>query len=80
MKTAILFTGTSCSKELALHHDKVRKYLIFHDVVSFWEKGQGYEKGGGLRYAIEPFMRDHPEWKQVYRAENNNGLLILERC
>jgi cephalosporin hydroxylase len=69
-----------CSKELKLHADKVRKYLIFHDVVSFWEKGQGYESGGGLRYAIEPFMAEHPEWKQVYRAENNNGLLILERC
>ena len=84
-ETDLLFIDTDhhvdqCSKELALHADKVRKYLIFHDVVSFWEKGQGYEKGGGLKYAIEPFMRDHPEWKQVYRAENNNGLLILERC
>jgi len=84
-KTDLLFIDTDhhveqCSKELALHADKVRKYLIFHDVVSFWEKGQGHESGGGLRYAIEPFMAAHPEWKQVYRAENNNGLLILERC
>ncbi len=84
-ETDLLFIDTDhhvdqCSKELRLHESKVRKYLIFHDVVSFWEKGQGYEKGGGLRYAIEPFMTEHPEWKQVYRSEKNNGLLILERC
>lgn len=84
-ETDLLFIDTDhhvdqCSKELKLHADRVKKYLIFHDVVSFWEKGQGYESGGGLRYAIEPFMESHPEWKQVYRAENNNGLLILERC
>jgi len=84
-ETDLLFIDTDhhveqCSKELGLHHSKVKKYLIFHDVVSFWEKGQGHESGGGLRYAIEPFMNSHPEWKQVYRAENNNGLLILERC
>jgi len=84
-ETDLLFIDTDhhvdqCSKELKLHADKVKKYLIFHDVVSFWEKGQGYLSGGGLKYAIEPFMASHPEWKQVYRAENNNGLLILERC
>lgn len=84
-ETDLLFIDTDhhveqCSKELALHACIVSKYIIFHDVVSFWEKGQGHEVGGGLRYAIVPFMANHPEWKQVYRAENNNGLLILERC
>lgn len=84
-ETDLLFIDTnhnveSCSLELKLHADKVRKYLIFHDIIYFWEKGQGHEHGGGLRYAIEPFMREHPEWRQIYRAENNNGLLILERC
>jgi len=58
-ETDLLFIDTDhhveqCSKELALHHAKVKKYLIFHDVVSFWEKGQGHESGGGLKYAIEP--------------------------
>lgn len=84
-KTDLLFIDTDhhveqCSKELGLHAKNVRKYLIFHDVVSFWEKGQGHESGGGLKYAIEPFMQLNPEWKQVYRSEKNNGLLILERC
>ncbi len=55
------------------------KYIIFHDTFTFWEKGQGHESGGGLRYAIEPFLELNPQWKQIYRAENNNGLMILER-
>lgn len=84
-ETDLLFIDTDhhveqCSKELKLHADKVRMFLIFHDVVSFWDKGQGHEYGGGLRECIEPFMRDHPEWKQRQRFTNNNGLLILERC
>ncbi len=83
-ETDLLFIDTDhhveqCSKELALHADRVRKYIIFHDVVSFWEKGQGHLSGGGLKYAIEPFISSHPEWKQAARFENNNGLLILER-
>lgn len=83
--TDLLFIDTDhhveqCSIELKLHADKVRKYLIFHDTTYFWEKGQGHQSGGGLRYAIEPFMASHPEWKQKQRFTNNNGLLILERC
>jgi len=84
-ETDLLFIDTNhhkeqCEIELKMHADKARKYIIFHDVSTFWEKGQGHESGGGLRYAIEPFMQTHPEWKQIYRRENNNGLLILERC
>ena len=83
-ETDLLFIDTNhhveqCSVELALHHSKVRKYLIFHDTTTFWEKGQGWEQGHGLRYAIEPFLETHPEWIQDYRAMNNNGLLILKR-
>ncbi len=83
-ETDLLFVDSNhhqeqCERELRLFASQVRRYLIFHDTAFFWEKGQGHESGGGLRYAIEPFMASHPEWKQVYRAENNNGLLILER-
>lgn len=82
--TDLLFIDTNhnvecCAEELRLHADKARRYLVFHDTTYFWEKGQGHEKGGGLRYAIEPFMAAHPEWKTIYRAANNNGLLVLER-
>lgn len=83
-ETDLLFIDTNhheeqCSNELRLHADKARKYIIFHDTNTFWEKGQGHESGHGLRYAIEPFLASHPEWGIDYRADNNNGLLILAR-
>lgn len=83
-ETDLLFIDTyhnveQCSLELTLHSPKVKKYIIFHDTVTFWEKGQGHEQGGGLKYAIEPFMILHPEWVEDYRSENNNGLLILKK-
>ncbi len=68
-----------CSVELRLHADKARKYIVFHDTTTFWEKGQGHESGHGLRYAIEPFLEQNPQWQIEYRAMNNNGLLILKR-
>ncbi|KKS77420.1 MAG: hypothetical protein UV51_C0007G0018 [Candidatus Woesebacteria bacterium GW2011_GWC1_42_9] len=82
-ETDLLFIDTfhsanQLSRELALHSCRVRKYLIFHDTAGFWEDGMD-AKGNGIRYAIEPFMAAHHEWKQVYRAENNGGLLILEK-
>ena len=83
-ETDLLFIDSNhhqeqCEMELRCFAPRTRKYLIFHDTAFFWEKGQGHERGGGLKYAIEPFMQANPQWKQVYRAENNNGLLILER-
>jgi cephalosporin hydroxylase len=82
--TDLLFIDTNhhveqCSFELLLHAGKARKYIAFHDTTTFWEKGQGHERGGGLRYAIEPFLKSHPEWRIEYRSEANNGLLVLER-
>jgi hypothetical protein len=85
-ETDLLFIDTNhhdiqCSNELRLHASKARKYIAFHDTVSFWEDGQGYWKGEGhgLKYAIEPFLATHPEWATEYRSEANNGLLILKR-
>jgi cephalosporin hydroxylase len=82
--TDLLFIDTNhhmeqCSVELKLHADKARKFIIFHDTTTFWEKGQGWEVGHGLRYAIEPFLEEHPEWVIAERFMNNNGLLILKR-
>jgi hypothetical protein len=82
--TDLLFIDTNhhmeqCSVELRLHADKARKFIIFHDTTTFWEKGQGWEQGHGLRYAIEPFLEAHPEWVIAERFMNNNGLLILKR-
>jgi len=81
-------TATQLEKELALHAGKVRKYIGFHDTTTFWENGEpSYESvqdkgtncGRGLKYALEPFLESHPEWKIVLRREYNNGLTIIER-
>ncbi len=75
-------------QELELHADKALKYLGFHDVFTFYENAEpsfdpalntieGIEKG--LKYAIEPFLENNPQWKECYRTDRNNGLLILER-
>ncbi len=91
-ETDVLFIDTyhvagQCAKELALHAGKVRHRIMFHDIATFWESGESPYEGldnigldtRGLRYAIEPFMASHPEWKEVFRTQDNNGLLILER-
>lgn len=82
-------TAAQLEKELALHADKVKKYIGFHDTTTFWLSGEYPANdlvasnqtncGRGLKYAIEPFLEKHPEWKVVYRTEKNNGLLIIER-
>jgi len=88
-----LFIDTFHSKlqleqELKLHAHKAKKYIGFHDVVTYWEIAEpsylsasrnlvdGQE---GLKYAIEPFLKEHPEWKIALKLDFNNGLLILEK-
>lgn len=85
-ETDLLFIDTNhhdiqLSNELRLHANKARKYIAFHDITSFGETGQGYwpGEGHGLWYAINPFLENNPEWQVDYRADNNNGLLILKR-
>ena len=81
-ETDLLFIDTNhhaeqLEVELKLHADKARKYIIFHDTTTFWEHGQG--NGKGMKFAIEPFLSAHPEWRILERFTNNNGLLILTR-
>jgi hypothetical protein len=85
-ETDLLFIDTNhhqeqCEVELRLHAHKARKFIIFHDTVSFGWDGQGYNKGEGhgLWHAINPFLGSHPEWQISEEFENNNGLLILQR-
>lgn len=82
-------TAAQLERELALHADKVSKYIGFHDVVTFWESGEYPANdlvasnqtncGRGLKYAIEPFLENNPQWKVAYRTDRNNGLLIIEK-
>lgn len=82
-----LHVGTQLRDELLRHGmnntlgSSVRKYLAFHDTVTF---GQVGEDGSvpGLRAAIRWFMKEQafPLWAVIHDAPNNNGLLVLQHA
>ena len=72
--TDLLFIDTDhtyeqCSKELKLHADKVKKFIIFHDTTLYPE----------LNKAIEEFLNNNKNWNTREVLTNNNGLTVLER-
>ncbi len=71
--TDLLFIDTDhkyeqCSKELKMHADKVKKFIIFHDTVTF---------GAELNKAIEEFLDKNHNWMLQEKLLNNNGLTVL---
>lgn len=94
-ETDMLFIDTwhsyqQLSKELELHVDKVKKYLIFHDTTLFgdvdekdWynlkEKHTSSPTKQGLNTAIDEFLLKNLEWKLLEKFVNNNGLTVLEK-
>lgn len=80
-------TATQLERELKLHAGKAKKYIGFHDTETYWLRGEpAYEGmgdvacGRGLKFALEPFLENNPEWKVVYKTSANNGLTIIERA
>lgn len=72
-----LHTYEHLKKELELHAKKVRKYMAFHDTVTFGYIG---ETGGlGLMKAINEFMDENKDWEIKEIFKNNNGLLVIKR-
>jgi len=65
-------------EELSKHHNKVKKYIIFHDTISFGNKDE-FGNGIGIVPAIKDFLKNNPEWKEKETYTNNNGLSILMR-
>lgn len=63
--------------ELVFHADKVRKYILFHDTVTFREKWETEEYW--LKYWMERFLENHPERKVREVFTNNNWLTVWER-
>ena len=81
-------TASQLEKELAKHAGKVTKFIGFHDTHTFWVTGEqpyegmggkGVDCGRGLKFALEPFLANNPQWKIVYKIDRNNGLTIIER-
>jgi hypothetical protein len=80
-----LHTGKQLLAELVRHVDPrtaprpVRKYLVFHDTMTFGLRGEDGSEPG-LRTAIKQFQQYHafPHWRLLEDRENNNGLAVLE--
>jgi cephalosporin hydroxylase len=75
-------TYSQLAAELKRHHSKVKKYLAFHDTVTYGYKDESYssEIKQGLIPAIEEFLQANPSWKIERVCENNNGLTVLKCC
>lgn len=71
-----LHTYAQLKKELELHGNKARKYLVFHDTETFGEVGED-GRAPGLNAAIYEFFDKNPQWVSIERHRNNNGLTIL---
>jgi len=80
-----LHNNNQLVQELALHAEKARKYIAFHDVVTFGyneeqPKGNDHLAPKGLLPAIFDFLIQHQgKWAVDYFSHRNNGLLILKR-
>jgi hypothetical protein len=86
-ETDLLFIDTlhnykQLSKELLLHGNKVKKYIIFHDTTSYEINGESYEgkKEQGIWQAVLDFLNHNPEWTLLQRFTNNNGLTIIKKA
>jgi hypothetical protein len=71
-------------QELTKHASKVKKYIAFHDTVSFGQFGQNDNdaldtNSKGLNLAIDEFLEQNPQWIKKFEYTFSNGLVILER-
>jgi hypothetical protein len=76
-------------KELHRHHNRVKKYIIFHDTAFFgfknenpyenYNEEQEYNLPKGLNPAINEFCLANTNWYIHERFDNNNGITILKR-
>ncbi len=81
--------------ELDTFARKTKKWIVFHDTITFATWGADGEKGTwvdgprvtpgfeptthGIRLAIDEFMIENPEWVIVRHAPYSHGLLTLEK-
>lgn len=69
-------TGEHLREELTAHEARVRRFLAFHDTVTYGTRGEN--GGSGLLGPIYGLVRSG-RWKIVHNSERNNGLIVLER-
>lgn len=56
-------------KELAIHHKKIKKYIVFHDTNAVKE----------LQECIEDFCKNNTEWNIIEQGKNNVGYTVIKR-
>lgn len=80
-----LHTYDQLKAELAQWGSHARKYMVFHDTVTFGEVGADGETGKhddskmGIMPAIVEWMADHPEWQTLSHDQESHGLLVLRK-
>lgn len=90
-----LHTYAQLSAELTRHADSVRRFLVFHDTLTFGWIGANGETGEhlwkytnqqsvpmsalGIRPAIDELMIRDDSWRIVAHYTDSHGLLVLER-
>ena len=85
-KTDLLFidslhTYKQLKEELLLHGNKAKKYIVFHDTITFGLKNEINDNSEkeGLIPAIMEFLEENSNWKIKKFYTNNNGLTVIER-
>lgn len=97
-ETDLLFIDTEhnylqLKTELLLHSGKVRKYIIFHDTVTYGHRDSNFyghyvnlseiEHGDkdkqGLIPAITEFLEKNLNWEMLENYTNCNGLMVLRK-
>ncbi len=73
-----LHTYTQLNAELEMHAEKVSRFIILHDTVSFGTVGED-RVDKGLNFAIDEFIQATEQWKVLETFTNNNGLTVLSR-
>lgn len=79
-ETDLLFMDTihnssQVTQELT-HAHRVKKYILFHDVIAWGSKG---ENGEGINHAIFSFLARNPEWIIHNFFKSEWGLLAIKR-
>ncbi len=91
-----LHTYAQLHAELTRHADAVRRYLVFHDTLTFGSIGADGETGSlawqpvrgmtvpaaalGIRPAIDQLMMRDPSWRIMAHYLDSHGLLVLARA
>jgi hypothetical protein len=74
-----LHTYQQLKRELALHGNKAKKWIAFHDTYTYGLAGEDQKDKKGLLSAIIEFIIDNPHWQFKIYNTKNNGITVLER-